>query len=212
MGLHQRIARALLNRTGRADVPDTPSWVKTVRTYAVDHYETLQISANAEPETIHRVYRLLAQRFHPDNGETGNADRFRQLAEAYEVLSDPERRAKYDVVHQQFWRERWKVVEDTNADGADFRAEQIARLTVLELLYTRRRTEPQKPTMTILDVESLTGRAREHLEFSIWFLTQKKFIVRGDDSGLTITADGVEYLENNVDGTVQSRLLRAKNE
>jgi curved DNA-binding protein CbpA len=178
----------------------------------VDHYETLQISANAEPETIHRVYRLLAQRFHPDNAETGNADRFRQLAEAYEVLSDPERRAKYDVVHQQFWRERWKVVETTNDDGADFRTEQIARLTVLELLYTRRRTEPQKPTMTILDVEALTGRAREHLEFSIWFLTQKKFIVRGDDSGLTITADGVEYLENNVDGTVQNRLLRAKNE
>ena len=178
----------------------------------MDHYETLQISANAEPETIHRVYRLLAQRFHPDNAETGNADRFRQLAEAYEVLSDPERRAQYDVVHQQFWRERWKVVESTGADGADFRAEQIARLTVLELLYTRRRTEPQKPTMTILDVEALTGRAREHLEFSIWFLTQKKFIVRGDDSGLTITADGVEYLENNVDGTLQSRLLRAKNE
>jgi membrane protein DedA with SNARE-associated domain len=94
------------------------------------------------------------------------------------------------------------VVESTNAEGADFRSEQIARLTVLELLYTRRRTEPQKPT-TILDVEALTGRAREHLEFSIWFLTQKKFVVRGDDSGLTITADGVEYLENNVDGTVQ---------
>jgi hypothetical protein len=66
--------------------------------------------------------------------------------------------------------------------------------------------------MTILDVEALTGRAREHLEFPIWFLSQKKFIQRGDDSGLTITADGVEYLENNVDGTVQSRLLRAKNE
>jgi len=178
----------------------------------VDHYETLQISANAEPETIHRVYRLLAQRFHPDNVETGNSDKFRELAEAYEVLSDPERRAKYDVVHQQFWRERWKVAESANGDGADVRTEQIVRLTVLELLYTRRRTEPTKPTMTILDVEALTGRAREHLEFPIWFLSQKKFIQRGDDSGLTITADGVEYLENNVDGTIQSRLLRAKNE
>jgi curved DNA-binding protein CbpA len=177
----------------------------------VDYYETLQISANAEPETIHRVYRLLAQRFHPDNTDTGNDQRFRELAEAYEVLSDPERRAKYDVVHQQFWRERWKVVETTNVD-VDFRSEQIARLTVLELLYTRRRTEPQKPSMSILDVEALTGRAREHLEFSIWFLTQKRFVQRGDDSGLTITAEGVEYLENNIDGTIQSRLLRARNE
>ena len=50
----------------------------------VDHYETMQISANAEPETIHRVYRLLAQRYHPDNKDTGNATRFRALNEAYE--------------------------------------------------------------------------------------------------------------------------------
>ena len=177
----------------------------------MDHYETLQISANAEPETIHRVYRLLAQRFHPDNADTGNADQFRDLAQAYEVLSDPERRAQYDVVHQQHWRERWKVVESTSGD-VDLKSEQIARLTVLELLYSRRRTEPQKPTMSMLDMEALMGRPREHLEFSIWFLTQKKFITRGDDSGITITADGVEYLENNIDGTIQSRLLRAKND
>ena len=177
----------------------------------MDHYETLQINANAEPETIHRVYRLLAQRFHPDNADTGNADKFRELAEAYEILSDPERRAKYDVVHQQHWRERWKVVETTSGD-VDFKSEQIARLTILELLYSRRRTEPQKPTMSMLDLEALIGRPREHLEFSIWFLTQKKFITRGDDSGITITADGVEYLENNIDGTIQSRLLRAKND
>ena len=190
-----------------ADITDKP----LTRVKTMDHYETLQISANAEPETIHRVYRLLAQRFHPDNADTGNADRFRELAEAYEVLSDPERRAQYDVVHQQHWRERWKVVEATNGD-VDFKSEQIARLTILELLYSRRRTEPQKPTMSMLDLEALIGRPREHLEFSIWFLTQKKFITRGDDSGITITADGVEYLENNIDGTVQSRLLRAKND
>jgi curved DNA-binding protein CbpA len=177
----------------------------------VDHYETLQISANAEPETIHRVYRLLAQRFHPDNKETGNATRFRELTEAYEILSDPERRAQYDVAHQQFLRERWKVVEATDVD-VDFRSEQIARLTLLELLYARRRTEPRQPSMSILDVEALIGRPREHLEFSIWFLTQKRFVQRGDDSGLTITAEGAEYLENNIDGIAQSRLLRARND
>jgi curved DNA-binding protein CbpA len=132
------------------------------------------------------------------------------LTEAYEVLSDPERRAQYDVVHHQFVRERWKVVE--GADGeVDFRAEQVTRLMLLELLYTRRRTEPREPTLSILDVEALIGRPREHLEFSIWFLTQKRFIQRGDDSGLTITADGAEYLENNIDGVAQNRLLRARN-
>jgi curved DNA-binding protein CbpA len=176
-----------------------------------DHYETLQISANAEPETIHRVYRLLAQRFHPDNTETGNSARFRELTEAYEVLSDPERRAQFDAVHQHFWRERWKIVDGSNGD-VDLRSEQIARLTLLELLYTRRRTEPRQPSMSVLDVEALIGRPREHLEFSIWYLTQKRFVQRGDDSALTITAEGVDYLENNIDGITQTRMLRAHND
>ena len=58
-----------------------------------DFYEVLQISPNADPDTIHRVYRLLAQRFHPDNQETGDPARFRQITEAYQVLSDAEQRA-----------------------------------------------------------------------------------------------------------------------
>ena len=62
-----------------------------------DYYEILQISPSAEPETIHRVYRLLAQRSHPDNAETGNEVQFRILTDAYRVLSDPEKRAEYDV-------------------------------------------------------------------------------------------------------------------
>ena len=178
----------------------------------MDHYETLQISANAEPETIHRVYRLLAQRLHPDNKDTGNASRFRELTEAYEVLRDPERRAQYDIVHQRHVRERWKVAESAEASDVDYRTEQITRLTLLEVLYTRRRTEPRTPSLSMLDVEALIGRPREHLEFSIWFLSQKRFIQRGDDSGLTITAEGAEYLENNIDGIGHNRLLRARND
>jgi len=177
-----------------------------------DYYEALQISANAEPETIHRVYRLLAQRFHPDNQDTGNAARFRALTEAYEVLSEPTRRAQYDAVHQRVWRDRWKLVDASSNGDVDVHGEQIARLSLLELLYTRRRTEPRTPTMSMLDIEAVIGRPREHLEFSIWFLTQRKFVVRGDDSGLTITADGVEYLEQNIDGISQKRLLHAHND
>ena len=178
----------------------------------MDHYETLQISANAEPDTIHRVYRLLAQRLHPDNTETGNATRFRELTEAYAVLRDPERRAEYDVVHQHFVRDRWKVVQSAETADVDFRAEQVTRLTLLELLYTQRRTEPRQPSLSMLDLEALIGRPREHLEFTIWFLAQKRLIQRADDSGLTITAEGAEYLENNIEGIEQNRLLRAKND
>src|SRR5579871_3915344 len=65
-----------------------------------DYYEILQISSKADPEMIHRVYRILAQRYHPDNAATGNDTAFRAITEAYSVLSDPEKRAAYDVNFQ----------------------------------------------------------------------------------------------------------------
>src|SRR5580704_4322247 len=59
----------------------------------LDYYEIMQLSPNADTETIHRVYRLLAQRYHPDNAGTGNSELFVQLTDAFQTLSDPERRA-----------------------------------------------------------------------------------------------------------------------
>ena len=63
---------------------------------SVDLYEVLQISPSADLETIQRVYRLLALRYHPDNKETGNPSEFELVLKAYRVLSDPETRASYD--------------------------------------------------------------------------------------------------------------------
>ena len=47
---------------------------------SVDYYDILQISTSAEPDTVHRVYRLLAQRFQPRQQETGNESRFASSA------------------------------------------------------------------------------------------------------------------------------------
>jgi DnaJ-class molecular chaperone len=110
-----------------------------------DFYELLQISPNAEPETIHRVYRLLAQRFHPDNKDTGNAERFRVLHGAYHVLSDPERRAQYDVAYHTQRQQRWRPVAAADPATNDFELEMSTRLTVLEVLYSHRRAEPNSP-------------------------------------------------------------------
>jgi curved DNA-binding protein CbpA len=171
-----------------------------------DYYEILQISANAEPETIHRVYRLLAQRFHPDNAETGNAGRFRQLSEAYQVISNPEQRAQYDVFHARQRQERWRLVSTGTQTENDFGAEELVRLTVLEVLYTRRRLEPDRVGLSPLDLEELTGQAREHLEFTIWYLIQRKYLTRSDNSLLMITADGVDHLERNYQESQRRRL------
>jgi curved DNA-binding protein CbpA len=176
---------------------------------AADHYETLQISPNAEPETIHRVYRLLAARYHPDNRETGHAERFHAVSEAYAVLGDPDKRARYDSLYEQKRRDRWRLVSTGATAEDDFQVEQLVRLTLLEVLYTRRRMDPYNPGLNALDLESMIGRPREHLEFTMWFLVQKNLIKRGDDSTLTITAAGVEYLEQNYEGNLQRKRLRA---
>ena len=61
-------------------------------------------------------------------------------------------------------------------------------------------------------LEKMTGRPREHLEFTVWFLVQKKFIQRADNSLLVITADGVEHLEQNYQTNLQNKRLRARND
>src|SRR6476646_1075810 len=96
-----------------------------------DYYEDLQVSASAEPETIHRVYRLLAQQFHPANGETGNESRFRAIAKAYEVLSNSDQRARYDVLYHMQRQDRWRVVSAGADVENEFAVEQMTRLAVL---------------------------------------------------------------------------------
>src|SRR6476469_8712236 len=134
----------------------------------VDHYETLQISPNADPDTIPRVFRLLAQRFHPHNKETGNATRFRALHDAYSVLSVPEKRAQYDVHHEALRQERWRFAA-TAKGASDFDVEHGMRATILEILYSRRRAEPGNPSFSPYEISQLTGQPREHLEFTIWY-------------------------------------------
>ena len=174
-----------------------------------DYYEILQISPNAEPETIHRVYRLLAQRYHPDAGEGASETKFRSVVEAYQVLSDPQERARYDVVHTNRRQDRWRLVSNSAYAASDFETEQLLRLIILELLYTKRRSEPEQPGVSLLDLEAMTGRAREHLGFTVWFLTQKKLITRSDGAVLTITVDGVEYAEKYLQEANQHRRLSA---
>ncbi|MDQ3920394.1 MAG: DnaJ domain-containing protein [Acidobacteriota bacterium] len=174
-----------------------------------DYYEVLQVSTSSEPETINRVYRMLAQRYHPDNQQTGDERRFREILEAYTVLSDPERRARYDVVHQQRRQDRWRLVSAGAQSENDFEMEQIIRLTVIEALYTKRRLEPAEPGISLLELEKMIGRPREHLEFTVWFLQQKRYVTRDDQSRLALTVEGAEYLEQNYRTNLQQKRLQA---
>src|SRR5579863_8652711 len=167
----------------------------TAPTEAVpDYYEILQISPNADPDMIHRVYRLLAQRYHPDNTDTGDEKAFRAITDAYKVLSEPEKRAGYDVNLHAYRQVRWKIFDQRQAAMGKL-AEKAKRKGILDLLYTKRCNEPEKPTLNLHELEDLLGCPREHLEFSVWYLKENGLVVRQDNGRLAVTAKGVDWAE-----------------
>lgn len=159
-----------------------------------DHYEVLQLSQSADRETVERVYRLLAKRYHPDNGDSGDEERFRQVRAAYEVLSDPERRAEFDVHHDEQRRVKWTIFEQ-GAEPDTQRQDQRIFRGVLSLLYAARRRNPKDGGLGPIYFEEMLGVPREHLEFPIWYLKKKGLVETLQSGELAITIAGIDSLE-----------------
>ena len=163
----------------------------------VDYYEMLQISPNAEAETIERVYKLLAARYHPDNRYTGDMGIFVLLSQAREVLTNPELRQAYDLHYKQHYTESIELFEMKEfAAGID--GESNRRMGILCLLYNRRRSNPDDPGLSLLEFESMMSLPREHLMFTMWYLKERDCVRQNETSDYVITGAGVDYVESHL--------------
>jgi curved DNA-binding protein CbpA len=160
-------------------------------TNSPDWYDILQVSPRAGTDTIHAVFRVLAKRLHPDNPESGDAERFAFLMEAFRVLSDPEERARYDSRYERVQQRRWRVYDQDSATD-DIVGDRHIRTALLNLLYTVRRSDPDSPGIGMVHLENLLGCPEQHLKFHIWYLRENGWVYRLDNGLLAITAAGVD--------------------
>jgi curved DNA-binding protein CbpA len=156
-----------------------------------DHYELLQVSPRADHDTIQRVFRHLAKRFHPDNPESGDAARFKILVEAFQVLSDPVQRARYDIQYAQLNAARWKIFDQETALN-DVSADRRLRTALLSILYAACRNDASRPGIGEMDLERLLECPQEHMRFHVWYLKENGWIWRTENGTLAITASGVD--------------------
>jgi len=182
------------------------------------HYDVLQISPNAAQVVITKVYRLLAAFYHPDNKQTGNEDKFKQVLKSYEVLSDPARRSRYDLelsgvtgksvrpsaqsgskssppLNQEALGSRSATFEAALRGMEDQISEREIRKLILYALYDVRRNNPNNPELSLLVLAELLSCAVHDLDFSTWYLKEKGLIKVSESADFSITIAGVDHVE-----------------
>ena len=93
-----------------------------------DYYKILGVEKGASQDEIKKSYRKLAQKYHPDMNQNNkeSESKFKEISEAYEVLKNPERRAKYDNLGSQYNRHRNSGGQNSNFNWSDWFSNQQA--------------------------------------------------------------------------------------
>ena len=155
-----------------------------------NYYELLELSTNANQDTIERMFRFLATKHHPDAG--GDKAKFHQLMKAFETLKDPVSRASYDIELQSQMERDAQLFEHAQQTGPD----TVDRHKLLGLFYAARRQNPKRPGLGSVAAETLMKVPTGVLEFHLWYFREKGWIKREDNGGFSITAAGVDHVES----------------
>jgi curved DNA-binding protein CbpA len=161
-----------------------------------DHYEVLGIDAKSSTETVQQAYSKAAQKYHPNNPDTGDAEKFQAVNLAYEVLSDPMLRREFDKlkgIGEESGAPKFTGLPFFEALGR----ETGLRTALLCVLYDRRRTKPFTPSLSMRHLENIISATEEEMSFALWYLKQRGLAATDDKSSLQITVEGMDFLESN---------------
>jgi curved DNA-binding protein CbpA len=191
-------------------------------------YTLLQVDPSAHPTIIRYAYRYLAGIYHPDNADTGNAEAFRVIQEAWKTLADTGRRMAYDAqIGLAGTADAVTAVEkaagktkaaprftfDRNANALSYNEVEL-RLAILQLLLDARKKRVQTGGLSAKGLMDVLNIGMEEAEYALWYLREKKLIER-QEAQFMISVGGVDYLVDSltkstiVDQTTKSPLAAA---
>jgi hypothetical protein len=197
-----------------ATPPPAPAKKEEQSLKDLNYYELLQVDRDAHPTIIRYAYRFLAAMYHPDNAETGNADKFRIVSDAWKTLSDEGKRAAYDMSlgakeaskpaaqpaeskPSEFGRGSLPNIPKTGIAWSEVEL----RLAILQVLLTQRRQNPKsggasgKMLLDCLNIDVITD-----IEFALWYLRERGLLEMGERVFM-ITANGLDYLTEQLSRT-----------
>jgi hypothetical protein len=157
----------------------------------VNLYKLLQVNPQAEQSLIRHAYRYLANIYHPSNELTGDPDMFRKITDAWQLLSDDERRAAYDATLDE--NETYGPYEASGILKENYInwPEQELRLATLQVLYAARKNDTGGLSSVMIG-ECLQANV-VHVEPTLLWLLDKAFIETGESKFL-VTDAGIQYL------------------
>lgn len=160
----------------------------------IDYYEFLMISPTADRQMVEWAARLMLARYDPQKSKTPDEKKCEQVKEAFRTLADPKKRTVYDA---ELGKQKPSSTVSVNAEitSQDVADTQTMRQSIMMLLYQAIMRTPRDPDVGRTDLARAVGVTPQDLEFALWFLREKDWIIATQAGSYAITVLGAEWVE-----------------